>query len=267
MGGGKAMKWFAAALLFLSATPAFAQDEHVGVRVREWFARMSGFIEADDGSGTSDRIDLADDLGLGDRNLTHEVQAYLRIPVLGRIYAGWWRAHDTGSRTITRTFDFNGFRFTQSTTVDSEVTLDVPYLAYEFAFPTIPMGDLVKVELALQAGIRGLRGEGSIHDSASGRGGSDHGIVGLPTVGAHVTAELFSYARAEVEVLGLTFSYGPYRMHYLEAFAEVVAQPLPWLFAGVGYKYVSLNLHHGGSQKFDLDVGVSGLYITAGVRF
>src|SRR5213079_2221872 len=92
MGGGKAMKVWASVLLLLSTSPAFAQDEHVGVRVREWFARMSGTIEADNGSGTSDSIDLAADLGLGDRNLTHEIQGYLRLPLLGRIYAGWWRA-------------------------------------------------------------------------------------------------------------------------------------------------------------------------------
>ena len=35
------MKWTAAAFLFLTATPAVAQDEIIGVRVREWFARVS----------------------------------------------------------------------------------------------------------------------------------------------------------------------------------------------------------------------------------
>src|SRR5689334_11274556 len=99
----------AALLLLISGAPAMAADEVIGVRVREWFARMSGDIEADDGSGTSTRLDLASDLGLGDRNLTHEIQGYLGIPLLGRIYLGWWRAHDTGSETLTRTIDFEGF--------------------------------------------------------------------------------------------------------------------------------------------------------------
>jgi len=261
------MRFVAGVVLFLSATPAFAQDEHVGIRVREWFARMSGTVEADDGSGTSDRIDLAADLGLGDRNLTHEIQAYLRLPILGRIYAGWWRAHDTGSETISRTFDFEGVRYTAADRVDSEVTLDVGYLTYEFAFPTIPVGDLVKIELGAQLGIRGLRGEAMIHDSSSGRTEQDDGAVALPILGAHVTVQLFDIVRAEVEVLGLQFSYGDWKMHYLEACAEVVAQPLPWIFGGVGYKVVSLDFRNDGSQKFALDVGVAGLYITFGVRF
>jgi hypothetical protein len=261
------MKGLSAAILFLLASPAFAQDEHVGIRVREWFARMSGTVEADDGSGTSDRLDLASDLGLGDRNLTHEIQAYLRLPVLGRIYAGWWRAHDEGSETVQRTFDFEGVTFTASSRIDSEVTLDVAYLTYEFAFPTIPIGDLVRLELGAQLGLRGLRGHAVVDDSLSGRHADETGTVGLPTLGAHVTAQLFTYVRAEVEVLGLTFSYGDWSAHYLEASAEVVAQPLPWLFGGVGYKYVALNVHHDGSDKFAVDVGVAGVYITFGVRF
>jgi hypothetical protein len=261
------MKGLYGAVLFLLASPAFAQDEHVGVRVREWFARMSGTLEADDGSGSSDRVDLAADLGLGDRNLTHELQAYLRIPVLGRLYAGWWRAHDTGSETLTRTFDFEGVQFQASTRIDSEVTLDVAYLTYEFAFPTIPLPEIGRLEIGAQLGARVMRGFGSIHDTSTNQTESDSGTAGLPILGVHVTAELFKYLRLEAEVLGLTFSYGDWHAHYLEASAEVVAQPLPWLFGGVGYKYVALDVRHDGSQKFAVDVGVAGVYITFGVRF
>jgi hypothetical protein len=228
---------------------------------------MSGTIEGDDGSGNSTTIDLKDDLGLGDRHLTHELQGYLRLPVLGRIYLGWWRAHDSGSETFTRTINFAGVTFTSTDTVNTEVTLDVAYLTYEFAFPTIPIGDLVKMELAVQVGIRGMHAAGSIDETSGSQSGSDSGTVGLPILGGHVTVELFQYVRAEVEVLGLMFSYGGWHMHYLEASAEVVAQPLPWLFAGVGYKYVNLDFSHTGSQRFALDVGVAGLFITAGLRF
>ncbi len=260
------MKSIAGVLLFLTAAPAFAQDEHVGVRVREWFARMSGSIEADDGSGTSDRVDLSE-LGLADRHLTHEIQAYLRLPVVGRIYGGWWRAHDTGSEVITRSIDFEGVPFSVSDRVESEITLDVAYLTYEFAFLTIPVGDVLKLELGAQLGARVMHGAGSIEDTVTMQRGEGSGTAGLPVLGVHVTAELFKYVRAEVEVAGLTFSYGDWHVNYLEASGEVVAQPLPWLFAGLGYKHVTLDIRHDGSDKFNVDVGVAGLYITFGVRF
>ena len=261
------MKGIVAALLFLSAaSPAMAGDEIVGVRVREWFARMSGEIEAADG-GTSTRVDLAADLGLGDRNLTTEIQGYLGIPLLGRIYLGWWRAHDTGSETLSRTIEFEGITYTASTRIDSEVTLDVGYLTYEFAFPTIPVGDLVSVELSAQVGLRGVRGRGTIEESAGGNRETGDGTVGFPTLGAHVTVQLFKLIRVEVEAVGLTFSYGDWSMHYWEVYGEVVAQPLPWLFAGVGYKLAEVHIEKEGTERFLVDVGVAGLYITAGVRF
>jgi hypothetical protein len=261
------MKFIAAAFVFLFAgSPAVAGDEIIGVRVREWFARMSGTLEAADG-GTSTRIDLAADLGLDDRNLTHEIQGYLAIPVLGRIYLGWWRAHDTGSETLDRDIEFEGFTFNASTRVDSEVTLDVGYLTYEFAFPTIPVGDLVSIELSAQVSLRAIRGEGKISESAGGQSGEDDGVVGFPTIGGHVTVQLFKLIRVELEAVGLTFSYGDWSMHYWEIYGEVVAQPLPWLFAGVGYKLANIHVDKEGTQRFLVDVGVAGVYITAGLRF
>jgi hypothetical protein len=261
-------KWTASAILFLSAAaPAVAQDEHIGLRVREWYARMGGHIEADDGSGTSESIDLASDLGLDDRNWTHELQVYLRIPVLGRIYLGWWRAHDSGEETLTRTFDFQGVTFTVADQVKSEVTLDVGYLAYEFAFPTIPIGDAVGIELALQLSARAIRGDASIEDSVGGQKEDKRGTVGFPTVGGHVTVGLFSIVRAEIEVLGMAFRYGNWRAHYLEASGEVTASPLPWIFAGLGYKWTNLDILYHGNQRFMVDVTIKGLYLTAGVRF
>jgi hypothetical protein len=260
------MKHLTTALfLFSAAAPALAQDETMGVRVREWFARMSGTAEAQDNNSNFTKVDLADDLGLGNRNLTTEIQAYLHLPVLGRLYAGWWRAHDSGSEDLMRTVEFAGQSFSVSTEVDSQFTLDVGYLTYEFDLPTIPIGSLVKLELGVSAGVRVIRGEGSI--SGGGQSASDSGVVGLPTLGAHATAKFFDFVRAEVEVLGLVFKYANNKVEYLEMFGEATVEPLPWVFAGVGYKLAEVKLDHGGSNRFDIHLDISGIYVTAGVRF
>ncbi len=259
------MKALAAAFFFLSAAPLFAQDEHIGFRVREWYARMSGTIQGEENGVGSSTIDLADDLGLGNQDLTTELQVYLRIPVVGRIYAGWWRAQDSGSAVLSTSISFAGETFSASTPVESDVQLDTAYLTYEFAFPTIPVGDLVKVELAASLGVHAFRGEGSV--AGGGLDATGDGTIGLPTLGAHVTVEMFTWLRAEVEVLGLSFTYGDNEAHYLEAYGELVAQPLPWLFAGLGYKFVALNARHDGSDSFHVNVDIAGFYLTAGVRF
>jgi hypothetical protein len=83
------------------------------------------------------------------------------------------------------------------------------------------------VEFGAQLGVRALHGRAVIDDSLSGEHADKAGTVGLPTLGAHVTATLFTYVRAEVEVLGLAFSYGDWSMHYFEASAEIVAPAAP----------------------------------------
>jgi len=261
------MKQLAAFFFLLSAAaPALAQDELVGVRLREWYARMSGTIEAEENNSGSTRLDLANDLGLGNQNWTTELQAYLKIPVVGRIYLGWWQAHDSGSETLTRTISFGGQTFTSSTQVDSDVTLDVGYLMYEFALPVIPLGDLVSLEIGASAGVRVFRGHGKIE--GGGLDADEQGTAGLPTLGAHVTLRLFNTVRFEAEVLGLVFSYSDHDINYLEGFIEATVEPLPWIFVGAGYKFAMLNYDFDdGKDSAHLALDIAGFYLTVGVRF
>lgn len=260
------VKSAAAIMVFLSAAPAFAQDEHIGVRVREWYAKMEGRLTSDGGTFGGTSIDLAGDLGLDDSAFNTEIQVYGHIPFFGKLYAGWWRIDREGDETLSRSITFADQTYTASTQIKSEVMLDVGYLTYEFDFPSIPLGGVVKWELGIQVGIRGMRGEGSI-DSAIASG-SDSGVIGTPVVGGHAALQVAEYLRADVEIVGLGFSYSGRRGSYLEAYGEIVAQPLPWLFAGVGYKYVALQVRDtAGSTDFDLDIHITGIFLTAGVRF
>jgi hypothetical protein len=253
------------AFVLAAAAPAAAQDETVGFRAREWYARMSGTADSESNGSGSTEVDLAQDLGLGDRHWTTELQAYVHIPVVGRLYAGWWRAHDSGSEILNQQIEFAGRTFTVSTEVDSDFTIDVGYLNYEFVFPTIPLGDLVKLEFGVELGARAIKGDATISDSA--QTAHDSGVVGLPTLGAHVTARLFDYVRTEVEVLGLAFKYADNEVHYLEMFAEATIEPLPWIYAGAGYKLAEVNLQHRGSDSFHVNIDISGFYLTVGIRF
>ncbi len=259
------MTKFAAAFVFLAAAPAFAQDEHIGLRVREWFARTSGTISSQENGVPPTSLDLTDDLGLGDQQLTHEIQVYGRIPFFGRLVAGWWRSHDAGHDVLSQTINFAGQTFTQSTPIDTEYTLDVAYLNYELVLPTIPLGDLVKFEIAPSLGVTGIWASGSIDSAAIS--GSDSGKVGLPTVGVHGTLRLFDFVRTEAEIRGLQFRYGDHEAHYFEAYGEAVVEPLPFLFAGVGYKLVQMNVKNTGNNPSHVDLDIAGFYITFGARF
>jgi len=256
----------AVAVLLLSASTSWAQDEHIGVRVREWYATLEGQVTADTDALGGTRLDLADDLGLDDPKFSGEIQIYGHIPFFGKIYAGWWRVSRDADETLSRSIDFAGETFTASTQVKSEVTLDVGYLTYEFDLPSIPLGDVIRWEIGLQLGVRAFRGEGSIESAVLS--GSDSGVFGTPVLGGHMALQVTPYFRADVELVGLAFSYSSHRGSYLEAYGELVFQPFSWLFAGVGYKYVALELRETASDSLlDMDIHISGFYLTAGLRF
>ncbi len=261
------MKHFIAlGALLLAGAPAWAQDERVGVRVREWYAALEGRVESEKGVLGGTNIDLASDLGLDDEAFTTELQAYVRFPFFGRIYAGWWRLDREGDEVLSRTIEFGDQTFTASTQVRSALELDVFYLSYEYSLPTIPLGELFKLDWGILVGARGFRGDASIESALVSE--SDDFSIGLPVLGGRVGLQMTKWLRAEVEVMGLTVSYGDSGVSYLEAFAELVVQPFTWLYAGVGYKFAALDLElDSGSDELRLDIDVSGVYLTAGVRF
>jgi hypothetical protein len=258
-------KWMVVAGIFLSAARAYAQDDMVGIRLREWYATLEGRIEAQGGSIPTTSISLDRTLGLDDQEVVHEVQAYLRIPLLGRFYAGWWFSTFEGDETLSRTITFADQTFTASTPVESKLDLDVYYLSYEFVLPTIPDGDLLKAEIGVLVGLRGMVADGEV--SAAGQEASEDGAIGFPVLGVHGALRVTDWLRADAEIMGLPFEYGSSSVTYVEAFGEVVAQLGP-VFAGVGYKFVSIDLaDHRGDTDFDLNIGISGVYVTAGLRF
>jgi hypothetical protein len=259
------MKGIAALGAFLAGAGAYAQDETVGVRLREWRATMEGHIQAQGDSIPSTNVDLDRELGIDDPENVHEIQAYVGLPLLGSLYAGWWFGTYEGDRFVTQTFTFADRVFTAGTTVTSELELDVYYLSFEIGLPTLPLGDLVQFKAGVLPGVRVFHAEGEIENEFFT--GQDSGTIGLPVIGVHAALQVTPYARADVEVMGMAFKYGNSSGRYIEAFIEVVGQVGP-AFGGVGYKFVDLDLaDHRGDTDFDLAVDITGPYLTVGVRF
>ncbi len=238
-------------------------DEIFQIRGRAWFAHMSGHIEAD-ATTRGTRLSIAGDTDLGGRVDIPEIEAHLNIPVVGRLYVGWWRYDDGGDNTLSRTITFADHSFTVGTTVHTHLDLSVAYLTYEFVFPKIPIGP-TSLELGLELGVRGLSGDATV--KGAGQEAEARGTLPALVLGARAIYQILPWLRAEAEVVGIQVSIDKEKVSYVETFAEVVAQPLPWLFAGVGYKYMELTYRYHARLDFDLDLQLSGAYVTAGVRF
>jgi hypothetical protein len=254
-----------ASLLALAASTALVQDETVGARWREWKAAISGHLQGQGDILPASDIDVDDTLGF-DRESGHEIQLYLSLPVLGRLYAGYWWIGFEGTETLDRTITFADRTFTAGTVIDSELDLDMYYLTYEFVLPSLPLGsDDFRLDLGVQAGVRALLVDGSIESSLFSA--EDSGGTGIPVLGVHGTLQATPYVRAELEVAGMGVSYGRSSLRYVEAFGEVVGQIGP-VFAGVGYKWCNLDMRDDrGDVDLEVDITIEGLYFTAGVRF
>jgi len=259
------MKGMAASLILLAGIDAYPQDEYIGVRLREWHAKMEGQIQGQGQSLPAFDVDLDRHLGIEDSENVHEIQGYLGIPLLGSVYVGWWFGTFKGDRTLTETIVFADQQFDVNTTVQSELELNVYYLSFEIGLPAIPLGDVLQFKVGILPGVRVIHADGEVENEFFR--GQDEGIIGIPLVGVHAALQVTPYLRADVEVMGLSFKYGDSSGTYIEAFVEAVGQIGP-LFGGVGYKYVDLDLHdHRGDTDFDLMIDITGPYLTVGVRF
>ena len=257
---------FVPLFVLAAASPAFAQDETIGARWREWNVSIRGHIQGQGDAIPSGDIDVVDTLGYDRPENGHELQLCLSIPVLGRFYAGYWWVDFDGSETLERTITFADRTFTAGTTIESELNLDMYYLTYEFGFPSLPLGgDTIRLDLGVQLGVRALVAEGSIENALFSA--DDSGGTGIPVIGAHAALQVTPFLRAELELAGMAVSYGSTSLSYVEAFGEIVGQLGP-AFAGVGYKYASLDLDdERGDSDLDVNITLDGFYITAGVRF
>jgi len=248
---------------FLLADPA-PGSELFQARGREWYARMSGNLHAD-ASTKGTRLSIASDLDLGGHVDVPELQAYFNVPYLGRLYVDWWRYANTGDSTLSRTIEFAGASFTGGSTIHSRFELNVAALTYEYTLPTISLGGLSYLEFGLQFGAKALGAEASIGDPSVSE--TSRGTTYALVLGGRALVQILPWLRAEGEAQGISVSVSNEKVTYFESYVEAVAEPLPWLFAGVGYKYFQVTERYDARLNFSLDFEMSGAYLTVGVRF
>jgi hypothetical protein len=208
---------------------------------------------------------MSSDLDLGGHVDVPELQVYFNIPYFGRLYADWWRYANTGDSTLNRTIDFAGRSFTGGTAIHTRFDLNVSALTYEYTFPAIPLGGISYLEFGAQLGAKALGAESMIQDSSGSE--TSRGTIYAIVLGGRALVRILPWLRAEAEAQGISLAISTEKVTYVETYFEAVAEPLPWLFAGVGYKYAQITYRYEARLNFNLDFELSGAYLTVGVRF
>jgi hypothetical protein len=246
------------------ALGSYPGDELVQIRGRAWFARLSGTVEAN-GTTRGSRLSVSSDTDLGGHVDVPQIEASINIPYVGRLYLGWWGYSNSSNPTLDRTITFADHTFNTGTQIHTKFDLNVIYAMYEYAFPKISLGDVAQLELGLELGIRAISGHLEMSDA--GQDSTSEGTIPALVLGGRAILQFLPWLRAEVEAVGIGISIDAEKVTYVETFAEVVFQPLPWLFGGVGYQYMQMTYRYNARLNFDLDLDLSGAYVTVGVRF
>ncbi len=252
--------------LSLLSTAAWAQgSEYVGVRERAWRVTLTGEIRADSSLSNGTNIDVQDDFDFPAGELFHEVTVWVNVPLLPlRFNAGVWMGGFDESLSLQRTIDFGNQSFTAGTTVDASVEFRCYSLRGEFFLPTLGF-NAVGISIGVELGVNYFTAEADV--SSLGAAESKDVSGPLPVLGLHVIASITNWVRAELEITGIASNYGPVHGHYIDAALEVVVAPIQYAFIGLGWKIIDMRVETSSDPIFDIDLRLSGPFLSIGIRF
>lgn len=241
-------------VLISLAIPAAAFE--VGVRGYYWWPGLSGNLKVDAAGITGTSIDLEDDLGMSDES----------YPVI-EVFAGlgnhhfsvaYYSADYDGSKTLTKSINFNGQTFTAGTLVTSSLDYDVYDFMYQY--------DLLDLENFLAGGSLGVVGKVKLFD---GNASVQSNVVNsnvdftapIPMVGLNFHVGILAdILEARFLLAGIGYSGG--KMY--ECQADISYTPFPFLDIHGGYRMFVIDVD---VDDLEADYKTSGPYVALTVSF
>ncbi|MBI5843568.1 MAG: hypothetical protein HZB23_02730 [Deltaproteobacteria bacterium] len=242
----------AAVLLACLVAVPVANAAGLGVKASFWYPMPSGELRVDDTVAIGSGLDFEDDLNLGQEGVP-EVTAFLAA---GRHHLGatYTRLNFSSSGVLKTDKIYAGYLIPKGTPVETE--LDWPMLDLEYGY------DIIKFD-AILAGLS-LTGIGRIKFMDASTSLTMYGQTvesgfkpAVPMIGgaAHLDI-LLGMVAADVKVAGMAYSSNT----VLDASAEVVVTPLPFVGVSLGYRYLILDLEYDETYTDATFDGFYGLF-------
>jgi len=244
-------------LLAFFASPASALPGfEAGVRGMYWFPDLSATAQTIIAGVPETKINLKDDLGMGDENFPSG-EAFLRV---GRfqLRIGYIRISYDGSETLSQEIEFNGQIFPANDNVTS--SLDLKMLDAEVQV------DILRPDFAASSFYLGLIGKVKYVDldlelASTAMTEKEDFRLPVPMVGVAMGAGFLNESlRFDARVSGMAYSGN--HVYEADAFASLV--PFSFLRIQGGYRYLELK-----ADEDDLlaDVELKGPYVGAQLSF
>lgn len=260
---------FAATLLFAGALEATAQSpDTAGFRGGLWRTTFEGEVMANDGGTAGTDIDIDSTLNLEQEEDLPYGTVWLGVPMVGRMIVDYWTGLYEGDETVTADVTFAGTTFTLGEDVHTEIDWRSLAFAFEYSFDTPLSRGTADLRLGLRGGVKYLRIDVLLESALRQEEETLH--LPIPVLGAVAELRLGPYVSAVVEGLGMRVSSWDQgitgTVYDISASARIGYRGF---FAGAGYRWFSLSLddEREDGSEVSIDLGITGAFVEAGVRF
>jgi|GEM_PF-4850523 outer membrane protein len=196
-----------------------------------------------------DAINLEDDLGLKDDEITMFVRGRLHVMMLGNIYAGYTPLKYEGDHTLAKAVTFGDTTFNLSDKVSSKVDLKMYDLGW-----TMTLIDAAVAEIELGVNAKFLDGTVSVNSQTA----EFKAPVPMLKAVARVNVPLVT---GEVDAMGIAYGDN----HFYDVTGQVKVSPLPFFYGAVGYRYIDMQVKDGSSKK--ANIKSQGPFVAVGFDF
>jgi hypothetical protein len=248
-------KLLVVALLVLM-TPAPALAQIVDVEGRIWFADLDASTRVESGSIPGTRIDLGQDLDVGDENLP-EIRLTFSTSPNSKLRLAYLQGRFDGDTTLGQSIQFSGTAFAANTRVETDLDFYYGRAGWTWQFPVVPgvfkIGPLVE--------LKGLLIDATVRSRDTGLRESGLLPMAFPTIGAMLSVTPIAALDIFAEVSGMTFgSLG----HVVDAEAGLRFIPIRFLTLSAGYRVFDVRIEHDDDFA---KLKLTGPFIGASFRF
>jgi hypothetical protein len=242
-------------LLTLCAMPANAFE--IGARALYWFPAFKTDMKADNAGIVGDTINIKDQLGVG----TEYFPIFEAFGGLGKhqVSLSYTPIVYSESTTLTSNVTFNGKTFAAGSNVETDLTLRMLDLTYQYTFLDME-NILAGFSLAAIGQIKYLDGEAKMNQPGKSADFTVRYPIPMVGLGAHL-GFLLDILELRAKVTGIGYSSGNY---LYEALADLSLTPFPFLDIHAGYKVIRVKIDR---NDVFLDSEFTGPYIGVTVSF
>ncbi|GMR04821.1 MAG: hypothetical protein BMS9Abin23_0733 [Thermodesulfobacteriota bacterium] len=244
--------FMALTILLLTSTSAFAL---VDVEARYWFTEMDGNVMATGGSLGGTNVGFVNDLGIDNSENFAEGRITLELGN-HKIRYGYMPLSWSGTRTLSQDINFAGQTYSASSSVTTDIKLDLHRLAYEYDFI-----DLLNNRLGIIAELKYIDARVNLKDAALGLDEQQSIAIPIPTVGVSAQVGLPFLFNVGGEVTGMSLGSKAY---LVDAEAMVNFKPAPFVVIAGGYRYMKFHVEKGDDE---IDFTLKGPFITLKADF